>query len=204
MYTCTISFQRLGHARRTPVQQCNKLSETVPGLMYTCATVEQALKDQDMRDVHMGRTEILLDLHLYIRATSFERLSDTSFPIDISPMTPFRRLSILIFQRWLLWTSPDTLISMMTTLNISRYTYFNDDYFEHILHLYVNDECFEDHMHLFQRRLSVWTIWHAPISKMIHFEHRCRYMQIRYNFIAPVEKFSWWHLKQHKIKHPVY
>ena len=86
--------------------------------MYTCATVEQALKDQDMRGAHMVRSEILLDLHLYIRATSFERLS-------------------------------------MTTLNISRYTNFNDDYFEHILHLYVNDECFEDHMHLFQRRLSV-------------------------------------------------
>ena len=28
MYTCTTSFQRLGHARRTPVQQCNKLPET--------------------------------------------------------------------------------------------------------------------------------------------------------------------------------
>ena len=28
MYTCTISFQRLGHPRRTSVQQCNKLPET--------------------------------------------------------------------------------------------------------------------------------------------------------------------------------
>ena len=78
----------------------------MPGLMYRCATVEQALKDQVMRNVHLER-------YLYIRATSFERLS-------------------------------------MTTLNISRYTNFNDDYFEHILHLYVNDECFEDQMHLFQ------------------------------------------------------
>ena len=27
MYTCTISLQKLGHARRTPIQQCNKLPE---------------------------------------------------------------------------------------------------------------------------------------------------------------------------------
>ena len=124
--------------------------------MYRCATVEQALKDQVMRNIH-------LEKYLYIRATSFERLSDTS--LNLFPYWYFTHDS--------LWASFHTDISPMTTLNISIYTYFNDDYFEHVLHLYVNNDCFEHlHMHLFQRGLSVWTILRAPVSTLIHFEHR--------------------------------
>ena len=124
--------------------------------MYRCATVEQALKDQVMRNIHLER-------YLYIRATSFERLSDTS--LNLFPYWYFTHDS--------LWASFHTDISPMTTLNISIYTYFNDGYFEHVLHLYVNNDCFEHlHMHLFQRSLSVWTILRAPVSTLIHFEHR--------------------------------
>ena len=79
-------------------------------------------------------------------------------------MTPFGRLSILIFQRWLLWTSPYTLISTMTTLSI----FYN--YMSTVTALNIFT-CFE-HLHLFQRSPSVWKILRAPISPMIHFEHR--------------------------------
>ena len=68
-------------------------------------------------------------------------------------MVSFGHHSILIFQWRLLWTSAYTLISTMTTLNISIYTYFSDDYSEHL------------HIHLFQR----WLLWTSPytlISKM--------------------------------------
>ena len=149
----------------TPVRPWNKLWKTKACVMYT------------------RRGEVLLDLHLYIRATSFERLSDTS---------------LNLFPYWYvtdhsLWTSFHTDISPMTLLNISIYTYFNDDYFEHILHLYAKDDCFKHlHMHLFQQSISIWTLLRAPISTMIHFEHSCRYMKIRHNFIPPEEKFSWW------------
>ena len=99
--------------------------------MYACAIVEQALKDQlVMRNVHLER-------YFYIRATSFERLSNTS--LNLFPYWCFIHDS--------LWASFHIDISTVTTLNISIYTYFNDDYFKHILQLYVNSDCFE-HLHM--------------------------------------------------------
>ena len=98
-YNSVATCQRLNPARCTPTQKCNKPSETMPGLMYRCATVEQALKDQVMRNVHLER-------YLYIRATSFEILSDTSlnlFPYRSFTCDYFENLHIHLFQRWLLW-----------------------------------------------------------------------------------------------------
>ena len=57
LYLCNSarSSQRLNPAGCTPAQYCNKPSGTESGLLCTCATVEQALKDRVMRDVHLER-----------------------------------------------------------------------------------------------------------------------------------------------------
>ena len=75
--------------------------------MYTCATVEQALEDQGMRDVHLERWS----LAGFTLVHPCNKLWETEWHL-------FKPLSILVCHRSLFWTSPYTLISTMTTLNI--------------------------------------------------------------------------------------
>ena len=83
MHTCTTRFLRLGHARRTPVQQ--------------------VFRDWFMLDVHLynklseiGSCWILC---LVVRDTSLNIFPYWYFIDDY-----FEQLQIHLFQRWLLWT----------------------------------------------------------------------------------------------------
>ena len=54
--------------RRTPVQQCSKLSEIESCYMYICTTVQRASRDW-----------VTLDIHLYNTKTSLQRLRHAGY-----------------------------------------------------------------------------------------------------------------------------
>ena len=75
----------------------------------------------------------------------------------------------------------------MTSLNIFIYTYFNDydDYFQYI-YIYVSMmTAFNIFTRTYFNDVSMWTILHAPVSTMIHAEHRCRYNEDRIQLHCP-------------------
>ena len=74
-----------------------------------------------------------------------------------------------------LWTSFHTGMSPMTASNIFIYTYFNDDYFEYIYVYASTMTALNIFTSTYFNDVSMWTILHAPVSRIIHVEHRCRY-----------------------------